>query len=86
MFRKRKVATKITIETHEITTVRMSPVAARLRYCPICRQEVSELSYAQSVQVFPAAEALLEELFASKQIHEVGDDAICGNSLVKYFA
>jgi hypothetical protein len=85
MFGRRKGTTKITIETHEITTVRLRHDGTSLRYCPICRQEVSGLSWAQSAEVLRADEAVLDELFASNQLHEVGDAVICGNSLVKYF-
>lgn len=85
MFRRRKGTTKITIETHEITTVRLRHDAAGLRYCPICRQEVAGVSPEESAQLFQTDEVKLAELFALNRIHGVGEAAICGNSLVEYF-
>lgn len=85
MFRRRKETTKITIETREITTIRLSQPASGLRYCTICRRDVGCLSRAQSAQILQADELLLDALFASNEIHGIDEAAICANSLARHF-
>jgi hypothetical protein len=83
---RKKDRTQITVETHEVTTVRMRNGWPGLRYCSVCGQGVCGLSRTQAAAIFEVGEHLLGELFDSKQIHEIEDAAICGNSLSKYFS
>ncbi len=79
-----KKRTEITVESHQVTIIRMRgklPV-----FCEICQAEAEVFSPPQIVSVFRLKFAEIKKLFQNNQIHFVGStEMLCGNSLADYF-
>jgi len=84
MFMTNKKRTEITVETHQVTIIRMRGTS--MVYCEICRANVRIFSPPQIVSVFHLNLEEIKQLFLDDQIHFVGlTETICGNSLADYF-
>lgn len=82
---KKTKRTEITIETHDLTIIRMRGRESNFQYCRSCGANVNFLAPAQAAFIFRVEEKFIEQLFESNEIHEASQTALCGNSLLKYF-
>lgn len=76
---------EITTETHTLRVIRIRHSRSNSGYCRNCGKDVTVFSASQAALIFGTEEPILERLFLSNQIHEVGEAALCGSSLVDYF-
>ena len=76
---------EITIETHQLTIIRMRNGKSSFVYCRHCRTEVASLRHAHAALIFRVALPEIERLFQTNQIHLADDAALCGNSLAEFF-
>lgn len=85
MNKPRRRRTEITIETHSLTIIRMRGGKTNSAFCEICRRDVQFFTPAHTLLIFRVTAEFLETLFRSNQIHAVGENAICADSLAGYF-
>lgn len=80
-----KRRTEITIETHQLTIIRMRGGKSSFVRCRHCQKEVASFRHAHAVLIFRVALAELERLSRANQIHFADDSALCGDSLTQFF-
>ena len=77
--------TEITIQTREITIFRMRGSKTVSTFCKNCQCNVQIFTLSHAALIFRVKQDFLESLFGSNQIHAVGENVICANSLAVYF-
>lgn len=85
MFGKRKASTKVTIETHEVTRLRLRPGRSGTDFCPVCGCNVAVLAGHQAAQFFAIDEEVIHSLLVSNLVHQSNKGMFCGRSLSVYF-
>jgi len=80
---KRKM--EITIETHSLTIIRMRGGKNDSAFCEICRRDVQFFAPAHAALIFRVTAGFLETLCFSNQVHTIGENALCADSLADYF-
>jgi hypothetical protein len=77
--------TTITIETHNVTIVRINGKHSS-RWCERCQTSVAAFSPEQAVLSFLINPAEIENHCQSERLHAVGQTALllCGNSLAEF--
>jgi hypothetical protein len=83
MTKKRR--TEITIETHNLTIIRLSNMKSNSVYCGNCGAHTAVFAEQQAALIFCVEPHELERLASSEQIHRASEFALCGNSLADYF-
>jgi hypothetical protein len=77
--------TEITIETHEITIIRVSTRQTTTAFCRDCQANVEHFSVARAAAVLKISETSLFRLVEDGKIHSTETAAgrllVCGNSL-----
>jgi hypothetical protein len=76
---------EITVETHNLTIIRTSSEKENFVRCRKCEQSVLFWSPANAALIFQTTERQLEQLIGSGQIHFAAENAVCANSLARYF-
>lgn len=85
MSESKKRRMEITIETHSLTIIRAVNGKLNSAFCEKCRVDVNVLSPAAAALIFRVSADFLETIFRSDRIHNVGENALCGDSLAGYF-
>ena len=85
MNKSNKRRLEITIETHSLTIIRMRNGKTDQTFCENCLRDVHIFTPARAALIFRVTAEFLETLFHSNQIHTVGENAVCANSLADYF-
>jgi hypothetical protein len=82
---KPKRETEITIETDEITIIRVSRRQTTIVFCPVCRALLRHFSVARAAAFLKISETAIFRLVEGGQVHSTETAAgallICGNSL-----
>ena len=80
-----KRRTEITVETHEITIIRVSSGNATEAFCVVCRAAQKHFSVRRAAAVLRLSEKELFRMVESEQLHSVenvrGELFICGSSI-----
>jgi hypothetical protein len=85
MDRSKRQKTEITIETHSVSIIRMQRGKLTSVFCERCCRDVRIFTLANAALIFHANVGFLETLLHGNQIHDLGEKAICGNTLAEYF-
>lgn len=79
--------TKITMETHEVTIVRIKQSQLTRQFCRVCRTDEWHLPVARAAAVLRISETAVFRLIENKRFHSTETDAgellVCRNSLEK---
>lgn len=82
---KTKRRTEITMETHEVTIIRLRENQSPTRFCRACRASVRHLPIARAALFLGISETAAFRLVENNQVHSAESDAgallICQNSL-----
>ena len=82
---KAKQQTEITIETHEITIIRVNARQTTTVFCDVCRTRLGHFSVARAAAVLKISETAVFRLVENRQIHSTETAAgallVCSNSL-----
>ncbi|HEY0461439.1 MAG TPA: hypothetical protein VGC97_20050 [Pyrinomonadaceae bacterium] len=82
---KAKRETEITIETHEITIIRLHTYQSTTVFCRRCRARLKHFSVARAAAVLKISETAIFRLVEDGQVHSTETAAgrllVCGNSL-----
>ncbi len=77
---KRK-RTEITIETISVTTIKTRGITLQQIYCSQCGRNSQPFDETQAASILSSDRRTIDEMCGDGQIHRLGDDGLCGNSL-----
>lgn len=80
-----KKRTEITIETHELTIIRIREGRNDSVFCKSCGLDVQSFTPVQAALIFRVKMEILEALIRANQVHIINEETVCGSSLVDYF-
>lgn len=80
-----KKRTEITIETHQLTIIRIREGRNDLVFCKGCGLNVRSFTHDQAALIFRVKEEILDALMRANQVHTINGEAVCGASLADYF-